>query len=197
MTQAVYFIFFIIIPVVCLIFRFRRKISTGFAFSGILTSFLLGLLIGGTFLKDPWEELIVYLNRNDLENAKTEFRRILQDNPEYLSNVKEDRLDHPGRYRNLKRELEQEYLDIVRKYVNGDKNFPVQTGINNINCNELQAQEKYLAKLKNAMRLLNMAEIIGRDQSALKEKLGRKIDNLEKSILRSKEKCMDNGSSGS
>ncbi len=191
MTNAIYFIFFIVIPVISLIYRFRKKISTGFALSGIITSFLLGLLVGGTFLQDPWEELVVYLNRNDLHNARIELKRILQDNPEYLHNITDKQLKDPEVFKEIKRDVEREYLDIAQKYINDNNNFTIQ---GNINCNELPEYETELGKIKNSMRLLNMAEIIGGDQSASKEKLSAVINLREKIISRSKKKCSETGS---
>lgn len=185
-STVIYFIFFIIIPVISIIFRIRKKINTNFLMFTLLTSFLLGMLIGGTFVIAPHEQLVEYLNNNELKKAKTELKRILQSSPDYLKNIESGMLRNPENFIKIKQEAEKEYLTIAEKYLTDNNNYSIDIYAN---CGRLKQEEEKLAKLKNAERILSFAELIGENQSRNREYLRNKIESGNLIIAEMMKKC--------
>ena len=152
----------------------------------LLTSFLLGMLIGGTFVIAPHEQLVEYLNNNELKKAKTELKRILQSSPDYLKNIESGMLRNPDNFIKIKQETEKEYLTIAEKYLTDNNNYSIDIYAN---CGRLKQEEEKLAKLKNAERILSFAELIGENQTRNREYLRNKIESGNLIIAEMMKKC--------
>ena len=109
-------VFWLILPLVCVYFRIKKKISTGFAFSGVLTSFILGLIFIGTFQEKPVSRFVKLMNQKAYEQAENELRYIIQQNPENIKNIDTSKILNPIKFERMKNKIEKEYLKIVEKY---------------------------------------------------------------------------------
>ena len=116
-----YIIFLIILPVICIFYRFRKRISTGFAFAGIFSSFTLGIIFVGTFQEKPASRIVKFLNENRLNEAKKELQYILQRNPEDVRKIDTRQIESPLIFEKIKSEVREDYLKIVQSIINRDE----------------------------------------------------------------------------
>ncbi len=183
MTTFIQILFWLTIPVICIFFRIKKKINTGFTISGMFTSFVVGLVLIGTFMGDPSAKLIEYLNQDQLEEAKKEMMYVLQKNPQDIKNIDKTNIVNIEAFNKIKRELNQEYLDIVNKtiasYKIGEK----------VECKHKQKRMSEFARLENAERLLKMVESIGEEQIQLFEELGKIMKNGKQEISELEKRC--------
>ena len=183
MVVLTYIIFWGVIPVICIFFRFRKKISTGFAFAGTFTSFLLGLIIVATLQTKSVNNFVELLNSGKYDVAKHELQQILQNDADDIQKIDTDEIANPDLFIRLKKELEEKYLRIANKLI--DENEIEE----HLNCENLSVNKAKMAKLEHSMRLLRMAESIGDDQSLAKENLLRRIETGNEIIAGLEKNC--------
>lgn len=183
MTIIIQIIFWAAIPAVCIYYRVKKKINTSFAFFGIFTSFILGLILIGTFMEDPSEKFIEYMNRNKIEEARRELRIILQKNPADIKKIDKREIINLDAFRRMKAGLEREYLEIIEKSL---ERYKID---GNAECAGLDDVKKDLAGLLNAQRLLEMAESIGKERPRIDKSLSGRIARGKGIISALEEKC--------
>ena len=172
-----------IVPVLCIYYRVKKKINTSTTILLVLASFLMGLILIGTFQDEPLDKLIEYLNQDRLEEAKTELKYILQRNPGDIKKIDKTLIINLESFNRIKRELHAEYVEIAEKIIKLYKPIDVAE------CNVLLERQNEFAKLENAGRLLRMADSIGDEQTQLHENLGKIIKTERPKITRLKEQC--------
>lgn len=123
------------------------------------------------------------MNQKAYEQAENELRYIIQQNPENIKNIDTSKILNPIKFERMKNKIEKEYLKIVEKYLN---NYELD---DRIDCNALPKQKTKLAELNNALRLVNMAESIGKEQPFKQDRLKKKIKRGEAIINRIEERC--------
>ena len=177
-----YIIFWAILPSIIIYYRYRKKIKTGFALSGIFAVFLLGLILSASFQERPEKKFVKFMNENSFDEAKQEFRYILQKSHDNLKNIDIRMMRNSAEFERIKKSLSDEYILIAEKCLGDFK-------INDTDCNSLFKERAKLDRMNSALRLLRMAESIGKDQSSNKEILKKKIKDGERIIHAVEERC--------
>ncbi|HOO70405.1 MAG TPA: hypothetical protein PK926_01500 [Spirochaetota bacterium] len=180
--MAVKILFILVIPGIALFFRFKKKIKTGFAVGIMLTSFVLGIIASASIQKNPLEEFYYSIN-NNFDEAKSDYKIIVQYGPEMLEKIDESRIIYKDKYELLKKELIGEYSEIAQRYAN------LYTVSDTGNCKDLLTQKYNFQNLENALQLVEYSESIGGKHSELKTSLENKIRKYEPIIAGFEEKC--------
>ncbi len=175
-------LFWAILPLICILFRIKKKIKTSFTLFGIFTSLLLGLLFTGTFQKIPLEQVVNFMNENRFEEAKRELKFIIQNKPDDLEKIETGKIINIVAFERMKVKIAEEYLAIANRYINYRINEKAD-------CNVLYKEKESLTALENSLRLLEMAESIGEEQPQTKKKIMGRIKKGNEIISRIEEKC--------
>ncbi len=183
LTTFIQIAFWGIAPVLCIYFRIKKKINTSTTILLVLASFLIGLILIGTFQDEPSDMLIEYLNQDMMEEAKTELKYILQRNPGDIKKIDKSLIINLESLNRIKRELHSEYVGIAEKIIKSYK------AIDFVECGDLHKTLNEFANLENAGRLLRMADSIGDEPAQLHENLGKIIKNERPKITRLKKQC--------
>ncbi|MDY6967492.1 MAG: hypothetical protein SVR08_02380 [Spirochaetota bacterium] len=183
MIVLTYIFFGGVIPIICIFFLFRKKISVGFSLGGILTSLLLGLIIVATLQTKNTNSFVDLLNSGKYNDAKLVLQQILQNDVDNIQKIDINEIVNPDIFERLKKELEEQYLKIANKLIDENK---IEESVN---CKSLGVNKAKIAKLKHSMRLLRMAESIGDDQYLAKENLLKKINYGNDIISRLEKNC--------
>ena len=181
LTQAV---FYIVIPLAALFFRFKKKISTGFAAGIILSSFMLGLLTVATVVRvDQVDAFMREVNYKNYEEAKRSYKILIQSGPQYLEKIKYDEIIDQAFFERIKKDIASEYEDVARRYYSEYSLAP------DADCSAVSSEEEKLNNLKHAYKLLDLSNSIGIRHEDLEKKLADKITESESIHSRLKDRC--------
>ena len=180
-------LFFAGLPCLVIYFRYKQKITTGFAVGMVLTSFLLGLISVSSFTPDLHKQLAAEINAKELDKAEHTLRLIVQGGPEEIEKIDDKGFIHPDVYRRLRLKLVNDYLGIAEKH---ESECSLHQ---DVSCSELTEQKSKLAKLKHALKLIGFAESIGGTDLNLKKNLSAKVADGEKVLKKLKTKCSAEG----
>ena len=178
-------VFWFLIPGAVVYFRYKKKITTGFAAGLIVTSFFLGLFASATVQEartDPVDEFIAEMNDNTGE-AKKALKILVQYGPEYLEKVDETKIIYIDRFKQIKQELIVEYEEIAREY------YATYSVDGEVDCGKYITQKNNFGYLLHAMKLIEYSESLGGKHDVFKKNLKEKIDRLRPVIDQYEEQC--------
>jgi len=157
-------IFYLIIPLTALFFRYKKKITTGFAIGIALSSFALGLISIATAVRnDPVSAFMKEVNLKNYDEAKRSYKIVIQHGVDYLNKINETDIIDLSFFKKIKEDTAAEYIKIAKDNYESCSFENDSTG------------EANLDKLKHALKLLSMAESIGQPNPELKDKIEKKI----------------------
>jgi len=157
-------VFYLLIPFAALFFRYKKKITTGFAAGVILSSFALGLISVATAARnDPVSAFMKEVNLKNYDEAKRRYKIIIQYGPDYLNKINEADIVDLSFFKKIKEDKAGEYIKIAKD------------SYESCSFENDSAKEAGLDKLKHALRLLSMAESIGHPYPELKDKIEKTI----------------------
>ena len=165
-------IFYLCIPLTALFFRYRKKITTGFAVGVSLSSLILGLISVATVTRnDPVSVFMKEVNLKNYDEAKRSYKIIVQHGSDYLNKINEADIIDLSFFKKIKEDTAGEYIKIAKD--------------NYESCSFEDDSDKKAAldKLKHALKLLSMSESIGRPYPELKDKIEKKITDANQSFL--------------
>jgi len=155
-------IFYLLIPLIAILFRYKKKITTGFAIGLALSSFVLGLISVATVVRnDPITAFMKEVNLKNYDEAKRSYKIVIQHGADYLKKINEADIVDLSFFEKIKEDTAAEYIKIAKD--------------NYESCSSDSDRETGLNKLKHALKLLSMSESIGRPDNELKEKIEKKI----------------------
>ncbi|MCL2025728.1 MAG: hypothetical protein FWG92_02855 [Leptospirales bacterium] len=161
-------VFYIVIPIIAIFFRIKKKITTGFAVGIAFSSFALGLISVATAVKnDPVSAFMQEVNLKNYEEAKRNYKIVVQYGDAYLNKINEADIIDLSFFQKIREETASEYIKIAKDYY--ESCSPENDSI----------KDEDLHKLKHALKLLSMAESIGRPHQELKEKIEKKLAAIE------------------
>ena len=176
-------IFLGIIPFFLVYFRFRKKISTGFAVGAFLASFIVSLIGVASVYTDPFDSFYDSINSNSYEEAKKNYRIIVQYGPDKLSKIDEDKVIYKKHYKRMRKELVTEYENIADRYLHKNDIKEIK------DCGKLFDYEKILNNLRHALRLSNYALSLGGKNEELKNIIAKRINEGEKKFSSLRDRC--------
>ncbi|MDR3237158.1 MAG: hypothetical protein LBT84_01510 [Spirochaetia bacterium] len=161
-------VFYLLIPITAIFFRYKKKITTGFALGVSFSSFALGLLSVATVVRaDPLAEFMREINHKNMnyEEAKRKYKIIVQGGPNHLEKIKTEDIIDPSVFQKIKEDTASDY-----KKTAGD--IYKSCALKDVTEDQLRENT---AKLKHALKLLEMSESIGIPQNELKNKIEEKL----------------------
>ncbi len=153
-------IFWGIIPAMCIFFRLKKKIRTGFTAGLILLSVMFSFIVMATVQReragDPVKNFVQEVNAGNYEGAVYAYRLLIQAGPSAVEKLDEKDLLDPEMYRKIRTETGAMYRSIAEKYIKA--------------AEETESSEEKTARLKHAETMLLMAGYTGAaDDSLLKK----------------------------
>ncbi len=176
-------LFWGILPLIIFYFRYKKKLTTGFAIGSVLTCLIFGLLSVATVKEDPVERFMHSVNMKEYDQAKRDYKILIQYGPEYLEKVDESQIIDPVFFQKVKKDVLDEYFKIATRY---EKDCRVKKIFH---CKDVVTQEKNLHRLKHAETLLKYAGYIGGEDKKLSESLKKKIAVGEELMEKNRETC--------
>lgn len=150
-------IFWGIIPALCLFFRLKKKIRTGFTAGLILFSVMFSFIVMATVQRgragEPVKNFVHELNAGNYDGAAYAYKVLVQAGPEEMEKLDEKDLLDPEMYRKIRTETGTLYRSIAEKYIKAAK--------------ETVVPEDRTGKLKHARTMLLMAGYTGFPDEAL------------------------------
>ncbi|GEM_PF-1790430 len=182
MVYAAYLIFWFIIPLLCVYFRIRKKIKTGFALGMVLTSLFLGFITANTFQETIEQRFVRLVNEQKLSEAERVLQWILQKNPRDLQKIEISQILDREAFRKLKKKLADNYMRIIRTTLDS-----VEPSKND--CDDIEELRDTVARMKNSLRLLEMAEALGEKDSGMRDAVQAGIERNTEALARLEGKC--------
>jgi hypothetical protein len=183
MLYLTYVFFWILLPLTSVYFRLKKRIGTGFAIGLVLTSFFLGYIIANTFQERNEERLVRLINEEKLIEAEEVLRWIVQKNPQDIKTIDITKIDNPLLFKKIKEKLGSQYIDIVREMT--DTYQIPETPL----CSKIDENRNIVKRLEHALRLLHMAEDLGKDSKELRGSLIERIGEGRRIISRLEVDC--------
>jgi hypothetical protein len=183
MVYAAYFIFWFFIPLICVYFRIRGKIKTGFALGMVITSLFLGFITANTFKEKIEQRFIRLINEQKISEAERVLQWILQKNPRDLQKIEISHIRDRGAFQRMKQKLAHNYMDIVRTTLDSVE-LP-----KNIGCDDIEELRDDVARIRNALRLLEMVEALGEKNAGMRVQLQTSIDRKTEAVARLESAC--------
>ena len=161
-------VFYLLIPLTALFFRYKKKVTTGFAVGITLSSLILGLIsVATTVRSDPVPLFMREVNLKNYDEAKRGYKIIIQHGPDYLNKINEADIIDLSFFEKIKKDTADEYIKIAKD------------NYESCSFEDDSNREAGLDKLKHALKLLSMSENIGYPQPELKSKIEKKIADAE------------------
>lgn len=183
MLYVTYIFFWILLPLTSIHFRLKKRIGTGFAIGLILTSFFLGYITANTFKEGNEERLVRLINEKKLAEAEDVLRWIVQKKPQDIKNIDKASIHDPLLFKEMKDKLGTQYIAIVTEIMDSYQISETSR------CGEIDENKNVIAKLEHALRLLTMAENLGKDRKDMEGSLKERIGEGKKVLSRLEAGC--------
>jgi hypothetical protein len=177
-------VFYIALPAAVIVLRVQKKITTGFGVGLVLTSIILGVIGAASIQKDPVDEFMESINSRNMEEARKDYRILVQYGEEKLSQINTEKIVYIDDYRAMKGEVYREYLEIVNRYL---KEYKIE-GLSS--CSGLSQLEDNLSKLEHAELILGYAELVGEEKPGLRNELEGRLNHGEDRLKELKKRCL-------
>ena len=176
-------LFWGILPAVIFYYRYKQRLTTGFAIGSVLTCLIFGLVSVATVKEDPIENFMTAVNLKKYEEAKKGYKVLIQGGPELLKKVNEKDIIDGLFFDKIKKDIVAEYYEIAERYSR-------TVTVNKIeSCDKKLTEEYNMHKLNHALLLLDYARSIGTDYKDLKNILKEKVAVSEKVIAENTKLC--------
>jgi len=182
MVYAAYLIFWFFIPLLCVYFRIRGKIKTGFALGMVVTSLFIGFITANTFEEKMEQRFIRLINEQKISEAERVLQWILQKNPRDLRKIEISRIRDHEAFQRMKQKLAHDYMDIIRTTLNSVK-------LSKNDCEDIEELRNDVARMRNSLRLLAMVEALGEKNVGMRDQLQASIDRGREAVARLERKC--------
>ena len=176
-------LFWGLLPAVIIYYRYKKKLTTGFAIGSILTCLIFGLVSSATVEEDPVDNFMYAVNMKEYDAAKKAYKIIIQSGPDELKKIPVKDIIDAAFFKKLKSDVITEYREIASRYIKTVEVKRVKK------CDNVIAERKELHKLRHGLLLLDYAGSIGTDHDELKKQLTEKIAAAEKVMAENEKLC--------